>query len=114
MTWHTTSRQSRGYGAAWERARKETLEQDEWLCRPCRKAGRVTLALEVDHIVSKAIAKRQGWSNAQIEAPNNRQSICRECHLAKSALERGYEYRPKVTIGADGFPIEDSRTTSLR
>ena len=48
---------------------------------------RITLAVAVDHIVSRADAKRQGWSEAQTEADENLQAICKCCHDAKTALE---------------------------
>jgi 5-methylcytosine-specific restriction protein A len=51
------------------------------LCEPCRQAGRVTPAVQVDHI----IAVEDGGSDADGE---NRQSICLACHREKTARER--------------------------
>ena len=38
--------------------------------------------------------------------PENRQGLCAECHAAKTAKDMGYQYRPKVVIGKDGWPVE--------
>lgn len=70
----------RGYGADWERMREETLKADDYLCRPCRSQGILTPATEVDHIVPKA--------KGGTDAPANRQSLCHECHKAKTLAER--------------------------
>ena len=80
--WAETSSASttaRGYGAAWQRARKQALERDCGLCQPCRQAGRVTVAQAVDHIVPKS----QGGTDDL----RNLQSICDECHRAKTQRE---------------------------
>ena len=44
---------ARGYGADWQRKRAAKL-RSEPLCRPCKQAGRVTAAVEVDHVIAKA------------------------------------------------------------
>lgn len=106
MTWSKESRQSRGYGAAWDRIRKRVLERDCGLCQPCQRKGRVTLATAVDHIVSKAKAKLLRWSTARMDADENLQAICDPCHIAKTAEEQGKSApQPKTTIGPDGWPI---------
>jgi 5-methylcytosine-specific restriction enzyme A len=77
-----TSRQSRherGYGWEWEKARKRVLVRDKYLCQLCMKAKRVRVATDVDHIVPRA----QGGS----EADDNLQSLCGDCHKAKTARE---------------------------
>ncbi len=109
--WHRTSKQSRGYGAAWERVRKQVLERDRYLCqcRHCKAEGRTTLATEVDHVISKAKAKRMGWTQKQIDDPGNLGSIGRECHKRKTIEEQGATYKPKVRIGLDGWPIPGGR-----
>lgn len=76
---HRGSRHERGYGSAWERLREVVLARDSGLCQPCRTAGRLTVATEVDHIVGKDT----GGGDEQ----TNLQSICRPCHKAKSARE---------------------------
>ena len=69
----------RGYGARWQRMREAILALEP-LCRPCKQAGRVTPATEIDHIIPKA---RGGT-----DAPDNLQPICRDCHKAKTGRDR--------------------------
>ncbi len=66
------------------------------LCVKCQEIGRATIAQELDHILALHLGGK--------DVPENRQSLCSECHLAKSKQERGHEYRPKVKIGLDGYP----------
>lgn len=108
MTWGSLSRHERGYGKEWDRLRKRILERDCGLCqcKHCTAAGRVTLASEVDHIVSKAKAKALKWTDAQIDDESNLQAINSECHKRKTKEEQGKTARPRVMIGLDGFPIE--------
>lgn len=106
MAWHKTTRQERGYGAEWEKARKLALQRDCGLCQTCRKAGRVRPATEVDHIVSKAAAEQMGWDASRINAVENLQAICSPCHKEKTAQENGKTYKPKPTYGADGWPVD--------
>ncbi len=111
MAWSKESRQSRGYGAEWERKRKLILIRDNNLCQcsHCKAAGDTRLATEVDHVVSKAEAKRRGWTQAQIEADSNLQSINHACHLRKSQEEQGKTLKPKVRIGTDGWPVSEAQ-----
>lgn len=73
------SRQSRGYGAEWEKTRKLILRRDKGLCQPCREAGRCRPARQVDHKVPKF----EGGTDAE----ENLQSICVDCHKTKTAAE---------------------------
>lgn len=102
MTWHKTSRHARGYGTEWVKARDRILKRDAYMCQPCLTAGRPTPATQVDHIIPKA--------KGGTDDPDNLQAICTDCHDAKSAREaaeaQGRAYRPKVTIGLDGWPTE--------
>lgn len=68
----------RGYGWRWQKAREVILAREP-LCRPCKQAGRVSPATEVDHVVEKA---RGGTDD-----PDNLQPICKHCHDAKSRVE---------------------------
>jgi 5-methylcytosine-specific restriction protein A len=106
MPWSKESRQSRGYGPEWDRLRAKVLERDKELCQPCARAGRTTMATEVDHITPKAKAARLGWSDARTNHPDNCQAICSPCHKRKTTEETGRTYRPKVAIGLDGWPVE--------
>jgi 5-methylcytosine-specific restriction enzyme A len=103
MSWrHTGSRHERGYGSAWERIRIVALRRDSYLCQPCLAKGRPTTATQVDHIKPKAKGGTDDIGNLQ--------SVCRECHNAKTAHEaaeaQGRRYRPRPRIGADGWPID--------
>lgn len=73
------TRQERGYGAAWDRLRKQIMERDSGLCQSCRRAGLVVQAYAVDHKLSKA----EGGTND----PANLEAICRPCHRTKSDAE---------------------------
>jgi len=75
----TTSSTARGYGWAWQQARKRVLERDCGLCQPCLLLGRVTQAQAVDHIVPKF----EGGGDDEL----NLQAICDDCHTAKTAAE---------------------------
>ena len=99
MAWSITSRQSRGYGAAWDKLRKRILERDGYLCRcpECTATGRPTPAQAVDHIVPKA----KGGS----DDPANLRAVSNACHVKLSLQQQGKTYRPKVRIGIDGYPI---------
>ncbi len=48
MAWSKESRQSRGYGAGWQRIRARVLERDKGLCQCCLRAGRTAIGREVD------------------------------------------------------------------
>ena len=96
------SRQARGYGRAWEKARAAALTRDMHLCQPCKREGRATPAREVDHITPKA--------KGGTEALDNLQSICKPCHAAKTEREaaeaQGRTHRRKTRVGLDGYPID--------
>ena len=107
MPWSKESRQSRGYGAAWEKVRLQVIERAKGLCEKCIKAGRVTPGRDVDHVVSKAKARLLRWPQAKIDSLSNLQYLCGPCHKAKTAEETGRKLRePTPEIGLDGWPIE--------
>jgi len=81
------SRQSRGYGSEWDKKRKRILRRDKGLCQPHLKLGKYRPGNQVDHIVSKAEAARIGWPEDRVEADENLQTICDDCHKAKTASE---------------------------
>ena len=83
------SRHSRGYDAEWDRTRTLIMRRDHGLCQPClqMEIPRTTLAVAVDHIVCKALAKLLGWPRERTDHPANLQAICRTCHNAKTAAD---------------------------
>lgn len=70
---------SRGYGHKWVKLRALIMARDLGLCQPCRAAGRVTKATQVDHILAKA--------SGGTDAEGNLQAICHACHRAKTGRE---------------------------
>lgn len=75
-TGRTRAPVERPRGDTWSKARRAQLQREP-LCRHCTAAGRVTLALEVDHVVPLAAG------GAPLD-PNNLQSLCIPCHQAKT------------------------------
>lgn len=74
------------YTAQWQRARMRQLSTQP-LCQCCILAGKVTQATEVDHLFA--------WQHIGDEAfyANVFQSLCKNCHTNKGALERQGIYR---------------------
>lgn len=66
-------------GAEWKRQRDAVMGIDGGLCRVCRGQGKVTAAVEVDHIVPLF----EGGSDSVA----NKQALCLPCHQKKSYLE---------------------------
>ncbi len=73
------SRDARGYGSRWRKVREIVLNAEP-LCRLCAKAGIVTAATLVDHIVPKA-------REAEDYRLENLQPLCRACHNRKTREE---------------------------
>ena len=69
--------EARGYNAEWRRARKAFLQQNP-LCSECRKAGKLTPATVVDHIIPHRGDKRLFWDE------KNWQPLCKSCHDRKT------------------------------
>ena len=75
MSWHKGPRPN---VKRWRVLRLAILDRDGWRCRDCgRAAGR----FEVDHVVP---LDRGGAMYAE----SNLQTLCRGCHIRKSAGER--------------------------
>ena len=99
---HSRSTTERGYGWRWQRLRKRILARDQYLCVPCRKAGKYIPAEAVDHIKPKA--------DGGTDDPENLRAICDPCHLAKSMADQGKKPRRKrQTYGLDGWPTENQQ-----
>ncbi len=63
-------------GRPWRRLKAEIHKRDEWTCQCCK---RVTMELELDHIVNVA----QGGTDDEA----NLQSLCVPCHKKKTQAE---------------------------
>ena len=61
--------------ARWAATRKAVFDRDGWRCRSCGAAGR----LECDHV-------DRDWRGDPYDS-TNLQSLCRSCHVAKTASE---------------------------
>lgn len=75
--------------------RKRWFERDP-LCAHCREQGRVTLAEELDHVVPLA--------KGGLDADENLQGLCRECHYIKT--QRDFGKSERAATGADGWPAD--------
>jgi len=71
---------SRGYGRAWQKARKEYLNAHP-LCVECLKQGRYVKATDVDHIKPHRGDPTLFWDR------DNWQSLCHRCHSKKTGRE---------------------------
>lgn len=74
-----TSRSREKYGWDWSKLRSRILKRDEYLCQPCQRAGKLTTAKEVDHVLNIAAGGT--------DSPDNLQAICTTCHRAKTQQE---------------------------
>lgn len=61
----------------WQRLRVQVL-QDEPFCRACRRAGRKTLTVDIDHIRKHDGDQSLFWDRA------NLQGLCKACHTVKT------------------------------
>ena len=66
----------------WAAVRRAVLKRDGFRCVECGRAGK----LEVDHIVPM-----QREPGQDVYDPNGLQSVCRVCHIAKTAAENRRE-----------------------
>ena len=62
----------------WSRVRWAVLRRDKYLCQSCGRAGR----LEVDHVTALHLDPSQDAFDL-----DGLQTLCRTCHLAKTAKE---------------------------
>lgn len=68
----------RGYGTAWRKLSELKRRRDP-LCVNCERNGLVTPATCVDHIKPKSQGGTDDWANLQ--------SLCDDCHRAKTQRE---------------------------
>lgn len=79
---HRGTAASRGYGYAWQKARKIYLARYP-LCVMCEQDGRVVTATVVDHVLPHRGNEKLFWDIS------NWQSLCKPCHDRKTYLEDG-------------------------
>lgn len=77
--------------------RESRLRRTNGLCEDCKSEGRVKVADVVDHIRPLALGGQ--------DVDSNTRNLCHEHHDKRTAEQFGRDYRPKVTTGADGWPI---------
>lgn len=53
--------------------------------------------MTVDHIISRSKARAMGWTDEQINHPTNLQTLCKNCHGIKSAIEEDYLAGVKIS-----------------
>lgn len=82
-------------GRALQTRRRKWFARDP-LCKRCKDAGRVSLAVDLDHVVP--------IEHGGADDESNLQGLCGPCHAEKTAEDR--HYKPRVQIGLDGFPME--------
>jgi 5-methylcytosine-specific restriction protein A len=68
------------------------------LCEFCKRAGRVTQATLVDHIIPRAQAPELMWD------PDNWQSLCDNCHNVTKQQQEHYGYHNMVDDS--GWPVD--------
>ena len=68
----------RGYDSRWRKIRAQVL-REEPLCRECKRNGRITAAVDVDHIDG----------NVENTERSNLQPLCHSCHSRKTGRENG-------------------------
>jgi len=98
MAWPTTSRQSRGYGAQWDKLRKQVLQRDRYLCQcqDCKRGNKVLVANEVHHVIAKA--------DGGTDALDNLISIHHDCHERETQRAKGYG--PAAGADVRGWPTD--------
>lgn len=91
--------------AAWKRLRLEQLREEPF-CAFCARAGRLSPATVVDHVVPHRGDERLFFD------PQNLQSLCKSCHDAiKQRLEKsGYEAGGDI----NGIPFDPSHHWNAR
>ena len=92
-----TSKTQRLRGRPLQTLRRRLLSAQP-LCVACQRAGRLTAASELDHIVALV----NGGDNEE----ENLQGLCAPCHVDKTARDLGHRVKP--VIGLDGWPVIDA------
>lgn len=83
---------ARLHAGRWAATRRAVFERDGYRCVRCGKAGR----LECDHVVPLSVEPGQDPFNVE-----GLQTLCRGCHLAKTAAENRAERTPEEAAWDD-------------
>ena len=83
--WKMSRNHTRLHARRWAAVRRFVFERDGWRCVECGRAGR----LECDHVT--ALEREPGQNPFD---PNGLQTLCRECHIQKTANENRRERTP--------------------
>ena len=68
-------------GPAWKATRRSVMQRDAFLCQDCAKAGKITPAALVHHIVPLTASN---WTDPAISLnPENLVSLCVSCHAVR-------------------------------
>lgn len=86
-----------GSTRAWRKIRERTLKRDKGLCVECLALGHVRVATEVDHITRREDGGTDEMSNLD--------SLCTECHRAKTKKENGSK---TIACDVNGYPMDPS------
>jgi 5-methylcytosine-specific restriction protein A len=88
----TPTPRKRGRAAVADRAR--VMRRDNGLCQACLDRGRITAAVEVDHIIP--------LFKGGPDTDDNKRSLCKACHDDKTRDDKGY--KASGACAADGIP----------
>ncbi len=80
-------------GAAWAKLRALVLAEEP-ICRRCYEYGRITAAVDVDHIDNDAANNQRA----------NLQALCHSCHSVKTAQDMGAPVRHGCDV--NGMPLD--------
>lgn len=85
---------------AWSKIRMAQLSKTP-VCQACLEQGRVTPANQVDHLFAWSALGKEAFFN------NIFQSLCRQCHTHKGALEDKGIFRHYTEHGAKDYALGD-------
>ena len=76
--------------------RARVMRRDKGLCQECLARGRLTQAVEVDHIVP--------LFKGGDDSDSNKKSLCADCHVLKTREDKGL--RPSGACDSNGLPVD--------